>query len=101
MMIITSLIISFTLSYVYNYTDFIDSIGMGLHRVLNKQTPYTGLSKPFGCSGCMTMWITFIYLLFYTNPIYALFGGVLNHILGRLWKNLINILIYLIEKINI
>ena len=100
-MIITTLIISFTLSYVYNYTDFIDSIGRGLHKVLNKKTPYTGLSKPFGCSGCMTMWITFIYLLFYINPIYALFGGVLNHLTYRLWKNIQNIIIYLIEKITI
>lgn len=100
-MITTSLIISFTLSYVYNYTDFIDSIGKGLHNMLNKQTPYTGFSKPFGCGGCMTMWITFIFLLFYINPIYALFGGVLNHLTYRLWKNIQNIIIYLIEKINI
>ena len=101
MMFIYPLIISFTLSYVYNYTDFIDSIGRGIHRVLNKQTPYNGLSKPLGCGGCMTMWITFIVLLFYINPLYALFGGVLNHLMYRLWKNIQNIIIYLIEKINI
>ena len=101
-MIINLIIITFSIVYIIDFSGFIFNISKTIWKILNKNKEYQyTLIKPFGCSLCMTFWVTlgYCYLIINLSLIYSigiavLCGGFLTVII----KKIINIFYNKINK---
>lgn len=66
------LIINFVISYIIDHSGILFDLSKWLYTISGREWNYQIIKKPFGCSICMSWWISLIYLLFNVSFIYAI-----------------------------
>lgn len=101
-LIINLIIITLSITYIWNYSGFIFDITKLIYQKLNPNSKYMGqqLPKPIGCSMCMVFWTTFIISLLSVTLIYSLGIATLFTILSVFIDKLYGVLFRLINKIK-
>lgn len=102
-MILELLIICFSITYIINHSGVIFDLSKFIWELTHKGKVWTYqmIKKPFGCSVCMTFWITLGFLIFNSiGIIYALGVSSLMAIISILIDKLIKLIIKTINKIE-
>jgi len=92
--------INFILVYIIDFSGILLDMSKFLWKLNGRKWNYQIIGKPFGCSTCMTFWITLIYMLFYKQILMSLFIACVSAICTKITKNLINTFYLLADKIN-
>ena len=66
------LIINFVIAYIIDHSGILFDLSKFLYTISGRKWNYQIVGKPFGCSICMSWWISLIYLLFNVSFIYAI-----------------------------
>lgn len=97
--ILNLIIINFVINYLYNFTTIIEDFRIFVSEKIGKEVKY---NKLFRCSGCLTFWISIIYLII-TGPIglwYIIPVGIFNHMLVGPIVGITSLVLTLLNKIK-
>ena len=81
------------------YDSFVALVEEFLYTISGREWKYQTIKKPFGCSICMTWWVSLIYLLFNVSFIYALGLAAIFAILSVFISKMIGKVLELFNKI--
>lgn len=97
--ILNLLIINFVIVYIIDYSGILLDLSKFLYTISGREWKYQIIKKPFGCSICMTWWISLIYLLFNIGFIYSIGIAATSSILSVLISKMIGKILELFNKI--
>lgn len=88
--------------YIIDYSGVMVDISKWLYSKTHKGKQWMGqlIRKPFSCSECMTFWLTLITALQSTTIIYSLALATGFGLGSRIIKNILGVIINLINKIK-
>ena len=93
------LIINFVIAYIIDHSGILFDLSKFLYTISGRKWNYQIIRKPFGCSICMSWWISLIYLLFNIGFIYAIGLAAIFAILSVLVSKMIGKVLELFNKI--
>lgn len=92
--IITLLLITFSVVYIIDFSGIITDLSkyIWIQTHPNQVYKYKQIGKPFGCSVCMTFWLSILYCIFGLNIciIYSISIGCGLSLSTNIFKNIIN-----------
>lgn len=97
--ILNLLIINFVIVYIIDHSGIVFDLSKFLYTISGREWKYQIIKKPFGCSICMTWWISLIYLLFNIGFIYSIGLAAIFAILSVLINKMIGKVLELFNKI--
>lgn len=97
--ILNLFIINFVIVYIIDYSGILLDLSKFLYTISGREWKYQTIKKPFGCSICMTWWISLIYLLFNIGFIYSIGLAAIFAILSVLINKMIGKVLELFNKI--
>lgn len=97
--ILNLFIINFVIVYIIDYSGILLDLSKFLYTISGREWKYQIIKKPFGCSICMTWWISLIYLLFNIGFIYSIGLAAIFAILSVLINKMIGKVLELFNKI--
>jgi len=86
-------IINFVVVFIIEYSGILFDLSKFLYSRSGRKWKYQMIGKPFGCSMCMTWWITLVYLLFSIEFLYAIGLAAMSSMVSVFTKKIIGLVL--------